>query len=152
MHLRKIFKKLLFPTKILCRNKHIYGGLHSKNFCHLIGFQTNVFLNPYGMSFHAVAIFSLELTTLLDSFWAHCVMLLLTLRHFWKKSWNDFLIAPKEKLFSHKNFENPCSRKKVPNWHLSKNSHHDSMIVGYFSKGANLALFSYCIDFQNFCG
>ena len=38
----------------------------------LTGFQTNVFLNPYGMSFHAVAIFSLEVTTLLDSFWAHC--------------------------------------------------------------------------------
>ena len=38
----------------------------------VIGFQTNVFLNPYGMSFHAVAIFSLEVTTLLDSSWAHC--------------------------------------------------------------------------------
>ena len=38
----------------------------------VIGFQTNVFLNPYGMSFHAMAIFSLEVTTLLDSSWAHC--------------------------------------------------------------------------------
>ena len=74
--LRKFFKKLLFPTEILYHNKHIYGGLHSKNFCHLIGFQTNVFSNPYGMSFHAVAIFSLEFTTLLNSFWAHCDFLL----------------------------------------------------------------------------
>jgi len=45
-----------------------------KNFLrrNLIGFQTCVFVNTYGMSFHAVAIFSLELITLLNYFWAHC--------------------------------------------------------------------------------
>ena len=40
----------------------------------------------------------------------------------------------KKKLFSHKNFENPCSKKKVPNWHLSKNSHRDSTIVAIFQE------------------
>ena len=36
------------------------------------------------------------------------MMILLTLRHFWKKSLNGFFIAPNEKLFCHKNFEIPC--------------------------------------------
>ena len=47
---------------------------------------------------------------------------------------NDFFSWSKKKLFGHKNFENPCSMTKVPQC--------------YFWKGANLALLSYCVNFQ----
>ena len=53
------------------------------------------------------------------------MMLLLTLRHFWKKSWNDFLIAPKEKLFSHKNFENPCRDFNLAKYWKQLHNHYN---------------------------
>ena len=36
------------------------------------------------------------------------MMILLRLRHFLKNLYNNFFLAPKKKLFSPKNFENPC--------------------------------------------
>ena len=41
------------------------------------------------------------------------MMILLRLRHFGKKSLNDFFMAPKKKLFSHKIFEIPCTGSNV---------------------------------------
>ena len=48
------------------------GGSKNQGFHNGRNFGGHILTEHLVMSFHAVAIFSLELTTLLDSFWAHC--------------------------------------------------------------------------------
>ena len=50
------------------------------------------------------------------------MMILLTLRHFWKKSLKWLFIVPNEKLFCHKNFEIPCRDFKLAKyWNVLHN-------------------------------